>query len=88
MSTLLEANMEAQVCPNPAEQVRVHIAITMCASLWVRVADGLIATFEAINFVHFPYHKRYIQKSVLIIKLISFFVLKFDMVLSTNLGVD
>ena len=54
LSTLLVANMEAQVCPSLAGLLHVHAAITMCASLHVHAANGLIATFEAINFVHLP----------------------------------
>ena len=55
MSTLLAADMEARVCSSLVEQVRARNVITAHASPRVRIADGLIATFEAINFVHLPF---------------------------------
>ena len=46
------AHMEALVCPSLVEQLCSRAAITTRTSLRVRVTDGLITTFEAINFVH------------------------------------
>ena len=54
MSTLLAADMEARVCPSLAEQMRARAAIMTRTSLRVCIVDGLIATFEAINFMNLP----------------------------------
>ena len=54
LSTLLAADMEARVCPSLAKQLHVRNAIKARVSLRVRVANGLIATLEAINFMHLP----------------------------------
>jgi hypothetical protein len=40
----------AQACLNSS----AHTAIKVRVSLQMRIDDGLIATFEAINFVHLP----------------------------------
>ena len=42
------------VCSSLAEQLCACTSITARAFLQVHVADGLIATFEVINFVHLP----------------------------------
>ena len=52
---ILAANEEVRVCPSLPEQQRACTAIKVHASLQVRIVDGLIATFEAINFVHLPF---------------------------------
>ena len=60
MSTLLEADMEVQVFPSLTEQQWTCASIKARASLRLRVVDGLITTFEAINFMHLPINsKRY-----------------------------